>query len=127
MCCTQQHTHNCFGTLLSNLRIKRKMPQKQLALSAGLDQSYLSAIERGARPPPRDEQLSRLLSALQASDGERLWLYNARFVYDLQKCAEKRSWDSAAPLSSLLLLAAFMEDEDVQRLLNVAQAMCKEE
>ncbi len=61
---------NPFGACLTRLRKARGMSQKALSLSAGMDSSYVSGVERGRRPPPRDRQLERLIEALGASEEE---------------------------------------------------------
>lgn len=46
------------------------MLQKQVAYSAGIDPSYLAAIECDRRAPPADETLTRLVRALDANPME---------------------------------------------------------
>lgn len=66
------------------------MSQKSVALSAGMDCSYLSGIERGRRPPPRDRQVERLAQALGATKEEVETLYLA--------LALSRAYQAGAPL-----------------------------
>jgi len=40
-----------FGRVLRELRAKAGLSQEQLALSAGLDRTYISLLERGLRQP----------------------------------------------------------------------------
>jgi transcriptional regulator with XRE-family HTH domain len=40
-----------FGDLLRNLREQRGLSQSQLALESGLDQTFVSLLERGQRQP----------------------------------------------------------------------------
>jgi transcriptional regulator with XRE-family HTH domain len=66
-----------FGNCISHLRKLRGKSQKWLALEAGLDASYLAALERGRRSPPRDEILQRLMTALSVNGAERLEIQRA--------------------------------------------------
>lgn len=72
-----------FGACLQKLRVRRKLAQKALALSAKMDQSYLAGLEAGRRPPPRDRQLDRLIAALQATPEEIKELREARALSKL--------------------------------------------
>lgn len=60
-----------FGEYLFQLRRRKKLLQKQVALAANLDPSYLAAIENGRRDPPRKEVIEKLLVALAAKPRER--------------------------------------------------------
>lgn len=60
-----------FGHSLADLRRKRGLSQKRVALDAGLDQSYLAGMERGRRAPPRGPILERIFRALDATEEER--------------------------------------------------------
>ncbi|WP_153167214.1 helix-turn-helix transcriptional regulator [Thauera sp. 2A1] len=66
-----------FGTQLFQLRLRRRRLQKQVALRAGIDPSYLAALERGRRPAPAPTLLQRLADSLDASDAERANLIRA--------------------------------------------------
>jgi transcriptional regulator with XRE-family HTH domain len=59
-----------FGRLLAELRSARGWPQAKLAGEAGVDQSYVSRLEKGDRAPERDTVL-KLLDALEAPAAER--------------------------------------------------------
>ncbi len=60
----------CFGTCLLEIRRQRAMSQKELALLANMDQSYVSGLEAGRRALPREKQLVRLIQALRATPEE---------------------------------------------------------
>lgn len=64
-------TQNNFGEYLFQLRRRKKLLQKQVALSAGFDPSYLAAVENGRRDPPRNQGIEKLLDALMATPIER--------------------------------------------------------
>lgn len=73
------------GALLREMRRRRAMSQKALALEAGLDQSVLAAMESGRRSPPRDAVLKRLMSAFNATEDERVQLERGRLASRLSK------------------------------------------
>lgn len=60
-----------FGEYLFHLRRRRRLLQKQVALDAGLDPSYLAAVENGRRDPPRPPLVEKLLDVLTATPVER--------------------------------------------------------
>lgn len=47
------------------------MHANRLALLAGVDPSYITLLERGRRPPPRDAVLARLITALMLTPQEK--------------------------------------------------------
>lgn len=60
-----------FGQELSNLRRKRRVPQKALARALELDQSYFSRIESGKKPPPHgDHFVQNVTAALDLTAAE---------------------------------------------------------
>ncbi|MCB8749032.1 helix-turn-helix domain-containing protein [Rhodoferax sp. U2-2l] len=62
---------NFFGTYLVKVRRAKRLMQKQVAIDAGLDASYLAALERGRRLPPRAEVMKKLFLALEANENEQ--------------------------------------------------------
>ncbi|WP_409558260.1 helix-turn-helix domain-containing protein [Achromobacter animicus] len=55
---------NDAGVCLERLRKRRDMYANRLASLVGVDTSYITLLERGRRPPPRDAVLRRLIAAL---------------------------------------------------------------
>lgn len=51
-----------FGICLERLRKRRAMHVNRLASLAGVDPSYITLLERGRRPPPREAVLRRLIA-----------------------------------------------------------------
>jgi transcriptional regulator with XRE-family HTH domain len=47
----EQHIKNKFGEVLRGLRTAQNLSQEQLALTSGLDRTYISMLERGKRQP----------------------------------------------------------------------------
>ncbi len=76
-----------FGECLARLRKGRGHSQKFVAIQAGIDASWLSGIEHGRRPPPRQPVLERILAALCITTEERLELKNAVAIAKLAKIA----------------------------------------
>lgn len=76
-----------FGESLARIRKGRGFSQKSIALDASLDASYLAGLERGRRPPPRQQVLNRIVSALRATPGEQLQLKEAIALTKISKIA----------------------------------------
>ncbi|MFY2838041.1 helix-turn-helix domain-containing protein [Achromobacter xylosoxidans] len=68
---------NDFGTCLERLRKRRDMHANRLASLADVDPSYITLLERGRRPPPRDAVLKRLIAALLLTPCEEEMLTRA--------------------------------------------------
>lgn len=90
-----------FGACLLKLRNRRKLSQKYVALSAGMDQSYLAGLEAGRRPPPRDKQLVRLVSALSATPEEIQELREARVLTRMADVVDELDPERGKALASL--------------------------
>jgi len=66
-----------FSHYLRRLRQSRNLKQRDVALCLGYEPSYLSALERSEKGPPRREFLERLITGLALSESERLALDEA--------------------------------------------------
>jgi transcriptional regulator with XRE-family HTH domain len=62
-----------FGEKVRNERTKAGLSQEKLALSTGLDRTYISGIERGRRNPSL-KNIGRIANALKLSISELLVL-----------------------------------------------------
>ena len=66
--CPQRYTHQIklspFSRLLSELRRRHGLLQKDLAELVGIEQTYLSALETGIKGPPTPDFVARLQKAL---------------------------------------------------------------
>ena len=60
------------------------MPRKTVAARAGIDTSYLAALERGSRNPPNPETLEKIFDGLGASQQEKARLGRAAFFTKIQ-------------------------------------------
>ncbi|ADE11332.1 helix-turn-helix domain-containing protein [Sideroxydans lithotrophicus] len=90
-----------FGACLLKLRLSRKLSQKAVAILAEMDQSYLAGLEAGRRPPPRDRQLARLVSALGATPEEIQELREARALARLADVVDELDPQRGRALASL--------------------------
>lgn len=59
-----------FGDLLFQHRRTRTLLQKQVALEAGIDPSYLASLENGRRSPPEKNTLQAIIKALALTPDE---------------------------------------------------------
>lgn len=59
-----------FGNTLSKLRRSRKLQQRQLAESIGVQPCYISAIEGGKKGPPSKPVLQKLFDSLKLTSEE---------------------------------------------------------
>ncbi|MFC2067356.1 helix-turn-helix domain-containing protein [Chloroflexota bacterium] len=92
-----------FGARLKELRIKAQLSQLELASKVGIDSTYLSKIESGEKPPPRENVLSKLAEYLDVNKGELLALagkipYNSIPIQKRIKTQVKH-WMSLSKLS----------------------------
>ena len=58
--------NNIFGTYIRELRINKKIGQRELARKVGVSASYLNDIEKGNRSAPRVELMNKLADSLEA-------------------------------------------------------------
>jgi transcriptional regulator with XRE-family HTH domain len=63
-----------FSQFLKALRVKRRLRQHELARVLGYEQSYVSALERSDKGPPRREFIERLTTGLALDDEEKAGL-----------------------------------------------------
>ncbi|MDZ7594559.1 MAG: helix-turn-helix transcriptional regulator [Thiobacillus sp.] len=66
-----------FSLLLKEFRVSRGLKQIELADRLGYEPSYLSALERSEKGPPRQDFITRLIRGLQLSDDEQRRLAEA--------------------------------------------------
>lgn len=66
-----------FSEMLRAIRLNRKLSQKNAAEMLGYEQSYLSALETGAKGPPRKDFLERLVRIYGLDENERTELEGA--------------------------------------------------
>lgn len=66
-----------FAIFLKKLRVARGYKQKNLAHDLGYEPSYLSALERSEKGPPREDFVTRLIKGLDLDQTEQEQLYTA--------------------------------------------------
>jgi transcriptional regulator with XRE-family HTH domain len=103
-----------FGSAFVLLRIQQKMKQGAVAKIAGVDPSYLAAIEKGRRRPPARETLEHLLLAVNAKEEDRRRLRSLAAMDRLVEAADSVDLNDepVVRLTRLLpLMASFSDDE----------------
>ncbi len=60
-----------FSLLLKEFRVSRGLKQIEMADLLGYEPSYLSALERSEKGPPRQDFIRRLIRGLQLNDDEQ--------------------------------------------------------
>lgn len=65
-----------FGEYIKNKRIKMGISQTKAAKMYGISLSYLSGIERGIRPTPKNEVVDKIADTLELNRKERFRLYD---------------------------------------------------
>ena len=66
-----------FSILLKQLRLEKGYRQKDLAFRLGYEPSYLSALERSEKGPPRPDFIRRLIQGLELNEAEQSELAQA--------------------------------------------------
>lgn len=66
-----------FSVLLKKFRRARGFTQNGLAIQLGYEPSYISALERSEKGPPRQDFIQRLIRGLNLTDGEQAELSKA--------------------------------------------------
>lgn len=88
-----------FASYLRELRARRGLKQKDAAELLGYEQSYISALERSAKGPPKQDFVIRLIRVLKLSAAERVELEEA-----LRKSKRQVSLPCSAPAEEYELL-----------------------
>lgn len=66
-----------FARLLKTLRRSRGLKQIDMAIKLGYESSYISALERSEKGPPRQDFVQRLIRGLELDDNEQAQLAKA--------------------------------------------------
>lgn len=95
-----------FALLLRQLRLSRGLKQKDLAYQLGYEPSYLSALERSEKGPPRQDFIVRLVRGLNLSEPEQTNLAQAlkksRRQYSIPARASEEEYDLLGQLGPQL-------------------------
>jgi transcriptional regulator with XRE-family HTH domain len=97
-----------FPSALARARSNARLSQKAMAISAGVDQSYLSGVETGRRPVPQAEAVERFIAALRSARAslardELIW---AAAHDRVLRCLSLNDLAMAAPIVSSAMSAA---------------------
>lgn len=88
---------NPFAHFLKQIRGKRGYRQKELAHRLGYEPSYLSALERGEKGPPRRDFITRLIRGLSLDEEEQATLDEAlkssRRQFSIPRCASDTEFE----------------------------------
>lgn len=114
---------NLLGKMLVELRALRKLSSKELALRAGVDPSYITALEKGRRTKPSADVVQRLALALNLSAVQTAALQNAAIktaLLDAFNALDYRT--SIVDLAEqLLLVGDDLEAQQLQHFQNVLE------
>jgi len=77
-----------FGQVLRDLRRARRLTQRDLAATVGIDFTYLSKLENDRDAPPGDDTIRRLAAAL-GTDSEHLLAAAGKVPPELKRRATK--------------------------------------
>lgn len=107
---------NYFGICLAQLRREKKLKQKQVAFEAGVDPSYVAALENGRRVPPRLDGLTKLAKAINANEHEEKELQRSArlslLAKEIDACAE---YFAGAEVAMVILeLSSVMSPKEIQ-------------
>lgn len=121
-------TPHDFGTCLERLRKRRQMHANRLALLAGVDPSYITLLERGRRPPPRDAVLARLIAALLLTPREKEELTRAALNQLTLWHIDRINGQTAARdlAKRILMNDARLSEEDYRVIDSLVQALLRE-
>lgn len=111
-----------FAGCLKRLRKSRSIPLKVLAHRAAMDQSYVSGLEAGRRPPPRDKQLLRLGDAFHCSPEEISELFYARAISKASALCKQLCPDQPEILVQLICVVARLPADELAILLKIASS-----
>lgn len=107
---------NYFGICLAQLRREKKLKQKQVAFEAGVDPSYVAALENGRRIPPRLDGLRKIAKAINANEQEENELYRTArlslLAKEIHACAEH--FEGAAVAMDILVMSSVMSPKEVE-------------
>ena len=73
-----------FGKMLKGFRSEKKISQRKLAETVGIDFTYVSKIESGTMDPPSEETIVKIAAAL-GEDPDRMLLAAKKVPTDFKK------------------------------------------
>ena len=100
---------NYFGRDLGGLRRKQGLLQKEVAYRSGFTASYITALERGRRPPPPVEALKKILKASGVTEVEEAFLIRASKLTEIGRVMANYSADFPGAVAAMSLLEVSSE------------------
>ena len=109
-----------FGQRLRQLRLERKINQRDLAAQVGIDFTYLSKIENERMPPPAEATILKIANVLEADSDELLRLAQ-KVPTDIKPLIAKRP-----EMPAFLRSISDLTEEELKRLTHYAQRIKQE-
>lgn len=106
-----------FGERLRQLRLEKKINQRDLASRVGIDFTYLSKLENSRMPPPAAATINRISKAL-AADGDELMILAKKVPTDIAPVISR-----SAAMPAFLRSIKDFDDDELQKLGTYAQKM----
>ncbi|OHC72440.1 MAG: hypothetical protein A3H93_05790 [Rhodocyclales bacterium RIFCSPLOWO2_02_FULL_63_24] len=120
-----------FARYLLVLRKSRDLRQRDLAHLLGYEQSYLSALERSEKGPPRKDFIQRLISGLKLNEDEQAGLVEAlnasRRQISLPAKASEREYQLLRALEPKLGQLHPLQIQLIELVLKLPGTFCSEE
>jgi transcriptional regulator with XRE-family HTH domain len=104
-----------FGQRLRELRLERRINQRDLAAQVGIDFTYLSKIENGRMPAPASNTIVRIGQALEA-DTDELLLLAHKLPHDITPVIT-----NSPGLPAFLRSISDLSEDELKELSNLAQ------
>jgi len=116
-----------FAIFLKQLRLSRGFRQKALAHQLGYEPSYLSALERSEKGPPRQDFIQRLIKGLNLNEMEQQELISAldasRRQISLPVKASTAEYDLIRKLEKQLGQLQPLQIQLIEMALKISEAM----
>ena len=119
---------NAVGKALLLARNRRGLSQRDAARRAGVNPSYLAAIENGRRSVPLPETIARMVNALELGNAERShveYLAAVQRMYEANPIEVNRSRRFALALELVAQLVEH-DDRDLRLLLGLSRQLIVE-
>ena len=120
-------TMSPFAIFLKQLRLSRGFRQKALAHQLGYEPSYLSALERSEKGPPRQDFIQRLIKGLNLNEMEQQELISAldasRRQISLPVKASTAEYDLIRKLEKQLGQLQPLQIQLIEMALKISEAM----
>ena len=117
---------NDLAIALSATRRSKRIKQGILARAAGVDQSYLAALETGRRRTPSKKILEKLCVALKTTDPERQRIFKLAAIGELADFLRARAnVPEMKALQELAELMPMMRQGQIDQIVAIAAILAK--